>query len=343
MSSNQGMPPRWLSLAIIVFWLAVTGYLFWRDLLPQLLPGQPPCYAIELVEEARTERPYVTWFVEKDGDLVAHARTRVEHRRRDVFELVCQIKPAARDKTSRSAAIQSGNIVGNCLPSILSARVVAWLAVALPPGRVPPFSANGFLVNNLDSTYRVDADGNLLGLSIRVNGKPDIQNPVARFLLRFLKTPQDLQLSIDGEVVAGQMTPRLQGEILDSSFASKKVKLDLPTVSVPSGGGVLLPLHPVNRLRGLSLGQTWTMHVLDPLGDSLSAFGPLGSDDRILRARVRPREELFTKGRYTDLPCLVIDYDGDDMKPSTWVARESGLVMCQEATLDKIHWAMYRE
>ena len=184
----------------------------------------------------------------------------------------------------------------------------------------------------------------LLGLSIRVNGKPDIKHPLVKFLLRFLKAPQELQLSIDGEVVAGQMT--------HAQLAGRGPRLVLrleKSNSHPADGvgavwwGVLLPLHPVNRLRGLSPGQTWSMRVLDPLGDSLSTFGPLGSDGRVLRARVRPHEELFTKGRYTDLPCLVIDYEGDDMKPSTWVARETDLVMCQEATLDKIHWAMYRE
>ena len=100
------MPPRWLRLAIIVFWLAVTGHLFWHDLLPQLLPGQPPPYAIELVEEARRERPYVTWLVEKVGVLVAQAKTMVKHPQRDVFELYCQIKPAARDRTAAAAPPQ---------------------------------------------------------------------------------------------------------------------------------------------------------------------------------------------------------------------------------------------
>jgi hypothetical protein len=342
------MPPRWVRVAIVVFWLAVTGYLFWRDLLPRLQPGQPPPYAVELVEEARTSRAYVTWLVERDGVLVAHARTRVEHPRRDVFELVCQLRPATGNRSPRAAALLAAAMVGNHSTGSLSSLALAFYAAGFPHVqrfREPPFPANGFLVNRLDSTYRVNAEGNLLGLSIRIDGKPDLKSPWVQWvqgLLSYLKVPKELELTIDGEVVDGQMTPVLQGRAIDAPFAGK-AKLNLPTVAVPSGGAVLLPLHPVNRLRGLRPGQSWTMRVLDPLGDSLSAMGGPGSDVRILRARVRPQEELFTKGRHSKVPCLVIDYDGDDMKPSTWVARESGLVMAQEATLDKIHWAMYRE
>jgi hypothetical protein len=85
------------------------------------------------------------------------------------------------------------------------------------------------------------------------------------------------------------------------------------------------------------------MRILDPLADSLGALRGLGDELRILRARVRADEAPLPHGRHKGTPCLVIDYEGDDSKPSTWVASKSGLVMCQEATLDSNHWALYRD
>ena len=117
----------------------------------------------------------------------------------------------------------------------------------------------------------------------------------------------------------------------------------LPAVQIHQGGSVLLPLHPVNRLTGLSPGQRWQMTVLDPLGDSLAALQGGGGELRILRARVRDKPEKFARGRRTSVLCLVIDYEGDDFVASTWVERERGLVLCQEATLGGERWVMYRE
>jgi hypothetical protein len=299
------MPPRWLCVGIVLFWLSATGWMAWRDLLPRLLPDQPPPYAIELVEEARTNRAYISWVVLKDDEKVARARTHVEHPSRDVFELVAQIKPEQR-------------------------------------GRL--FPVNGILVRTLDSSYRVDPSGNLLGLSVRVKGRMDPDHLHLKLLRPFLEgAVPELVLRIDGKVTDGEMTPRLQGEIPGSPLAARKLKFDLPTVSVPRGGAVLLPLHPVNRLRGLRPNQTWRMRVLDPLADSLDTFRGKGEGPRILRAQVRAREEPLEHGKHAGTSCLVIDYEGDDMKPCTWVAARTGLVMAQESTLGKTRWVMYRE
>jgi hypothetical protein len=112
---------------------------------------------------------------------------------------------------------------------------------------------------------------------------------------------------------------------------------------------VLLPLHPVNRIAGLSPGQKWQMTVLDPLGDSLAALKGGGGELRILRAHVRDEPAEFvapvtkTGRRRNPVLCLVIDYEGDDFTASTWVERERGLVMCQEATIGGDRWLMFRE
>src|SRR4051794_15490741 len=85
------MPARWLCLLIALFWLACNGCLFWSELLPWLVPGRPPPYTIDLVEEARTQRPWVFWVVYQDGSKVLNARTFIEHEAHtDVFEQVAE-------------------------------------------------------------------------------------------------------------------------------------------------------------------------------------------------------------------------------------------------------------
>src|SRR5262245_30756348 len=64
------MPSRWACLTIVLCWLGLNGYLLYHDLLPRLLPGQPPPYTIDLVEEAQTRRPATDWSVLHEGEPV---------------------------------------------------------------------------------------------------------------------------------------------------------------------------------------------------------------------------------------------------------------------------------
>jgi hypothetical protein len=68
----------------------------------------------------------------------------------------------------------------------------------------------------------------------------------------------------------------------------------------------------------------------------------LAGDFPVLHARVRAKEETVDyKGK--PVPCLVIDQEGDDVKLTTWVARKTGLVMRQDALLERTHWKMKRD
>jgi hypothetical protein len=298
------MPSRGLSVLIVLFWLAFNGWLLCHDIVPRLLPGQPPPYSIELVEEARTSRAYILWSVEKDGERIAQARTGVEHPSRNVFELVSTLTPPIKG--------------------------VGFRAV------------DGLLIHKMQSTYRVDETGDLLGLEVLVDAKGDPTHPLLRWMPAF-------HAAIEGEVDDGTMAPRLTVQFPEAALSKKEYSFDFQKVKLPRGGSVLLPLHPVNRLRGLRPGQSWTMQALDPLSDLLGALPGIAGRDatfqgdlRLLRASVRQEEVLLSRDRYHDVPCLVIDYDGD-MQGSTWVARKTGLVMRQEAFIGKTHWAMYRD
>jgi hypothetical protein len=75
------MPPRWLSLVIVGFWLTTTGWLLWQDLASRFRTDEPPPYVIDLVEEVRMEnrfRPHATWKVFLNDGEVLQAQTWVQ-------------------------------------------------------------------------------------------------------------------------------------------------------------------------------------------------------------------------------------------------------------------------
>jgi hypothetical protein len=92
------VPPRFLSLAIIAFWLATTGWLFQRDLWPQLRPGEPPPYAIDLAFEVQDPMP-IRWGVFRGSEMVGRARSFVHYRAADdTFELHGDLAQADKNR-----------------------------------------------------------------------------------------------------------------------------------------------------------------------------------------------------------------------------------------------------
>jgi hypothetical protein len=89
------MPPRWLCLAIVAFWLATTGWLLWRDLAPQLQSGEPPSYHIDFVEEVKLSgRSLTYWNVFHNDHEVFQATTCVEHiPEGDLYDLIAKLSP----------------------------------------------------------------------------------------------------------------------------------------------------------------------------------------------------------------------------------------------------------
>lgn len=73
------MPPRWVSAAIIVGWIAATAWLFRVEIWPALEPGAPPPVAIDLLDEAQATRAPIRWRVTQNGLHTLNAQTSVEH------------------------------------------------------------------------------------------------------------------------------------------------------------------------------------------------------------------------------------------------------------------------
>lgn len=288
------MPPRWLCLLIVLFWLACNGWLFWRDLLPRFVSGQAPPYTIDLVDENTNRRPWVKWGVYQDNRKILNARTNIEYNPKDAeFELTAEYKSLVPNQPT-----------------------------AVPTE--PPLLLHAF-----QSRFRVTPAGDLIGFDIDFQAEPGLELP--RGLPRF-------EAGLKGLVEADWVKPEVEFNLL-----GRNEKRTLAGIEVPHGGTLLLPLHPVKRWRGLLPGQEWNMVLLDPLSDALHAYLGVDAGPRHARARVRRQVEELSGGRYEKVPCLVIDYEAEHFEGSTWVRESDGLVLCQEASVGKTRWTMYRD
>ncbi len=79
------MPPRWLSAAIVVFWLGMAGWLAWRELWPRWRAGDPPPFHIDLVEEVdrANSNNKIRWAVIEDDQQTTSAESSVHYRAKD--------------------------------------------------------------------------------------------------------------------------------------------------------------------------------------------------------------------------------------------------------------------
>jgi hypothetical protein len=299
------MPSRWLSLSIIAFWLAMSGLFFWRDLWPDLRPGEPPPYKADLVEEAQRRQGHgrpTTWTVYHNDVEAFMAETWVNHQvEDDTFEMESQLVPRPPFRP----------ITPKWLPQ-----------VELRRGR---------------GSYRVDRDGNLVGVVAEFNLRAKGGNLILKGLAGAKGFAGDVVLTLTGEVRDGKLYPHWH---IDNSLGNV-FDLQFEPIAVPHRGSVVMPLQPVNRLRGLRPGQTWRIPLLEPL----AMVGLGGGGVKYLDARVLPAPEVLSwKGE--TIPCLVIEYHGEDVTGRTWVAtgaRGEDRVLRQEFDLaDDVRWAIQR-
>lgn len=178
-----------------------------------------------------------------------------------------------------------------------------------------------FLVEKLDSTCRVTEAGELRALSAEMT----VKRSVVRVSVR-----------LDGAVRGGLFHCHYKRETdppLGNLLAGQG---DLEPVPVSYNGAILLPMHPPHRIQGLWPGRTWQVPSLDPERDSAGL--------RMLGARtLSETEDVPWRGR--QVSCFVVEYrnaDGD-VDTRTWVEREGGLVLRQEAVVGLERWQLQRE
>src|SRR5262245_41879278 len=76
------MPPRIVVAGILAFWLATTGFVFYRDVWPRVFASGPPPVSIELADEARQMSP-ARWTLHRNGKQVGSLNTRMQYRDAD--------------------------------------------------------------------------------------------------------------------------------------------------------------------------------------------------------------------------------------------------------------------
>ncbi len=297
------MPPRHIILVILAFWVATTGWLFYRDLWPRLLPDAPPPFTIDLADEVSEQKIY--WKLLQNGqDKSSYAFSWVHYRPADdIFEVSGEFKLFSHGKDS--AHTNADQVV--------------------------------------ESTYGVTRDGELRYVYVEVSMKiHNIIVPQDVIVQARITGRVEGQLFRPHLHLASFTVPANQkgGDIpvtapSDHDRAGPAIEMDLKPVAVSRRGSILNPLQPLNRLQGLRPGQRWRVPMIDPLQDAFRAFSGQPAEVNLLEAEVLPQLQMLTWGtrhREREDACLVIDYQGENCRARTWVRANDGLVLRQEFT-----------
>lgn len=274
------MPPRWCTLLIVVFWLATTSWMFYREAWPRLQGGEPPPYTIDLTDEVSIQ--HVPWKVLHKGEMVGTGRSLVRRQADRTYQLETVFK---FDKLQ-----------------ILKL----------------------FDLRKMVTLYRVTEAGELRELAAKV---------VLSEALSAKNKPVEMTLEVSGLVEQGKFRPHVRVQGLDQDVPN------LDPVDVSGQGNVLNPMHLLNRLSGLRVGQRWRIPLVDPLsslvpGQNLSL--------PFLEADVKAGTLLWNQ---EDVPCFKIEYReiGKKVTASTWVRQRDGMVLQQEANHQGLDLVLIRE
>jgi hypothetical protein len=315
------MPPRSVTGAIVVFWLAVAGLFLYQDVWPRFRPAEPELFPIDLITEAGRQSDPTSWSVSRNGGEVYVASTDWRYRAdADTFESLGQLW--RKEFT---------------VPEPIRAE--------MPPG-LPRLEE----IEIPSSSYRVPRTGPMDKIEVKTkfripgrDGKPGV----------------DLQVEIEGAPKAGWFTPTVKLSNAQVMGGAPPPWLPPPredeAVAVSPRGIVLNPLHPVRKISDLREGQRWTVTVLDPLGIApLLAAQPAekdGADPRaphrltcILAAQVLPGlKPALYDGR--EHPCRVIacvNEEGPVSSMKMWVRTTDNMVLKHEAELWGDTWTFLR-
>src|SRR5207248_10880607 len=97
-------------------------------------------------------------------------------------------------------------------------------------------------------------------------------------------------------------------------------------------------------------GQRWSITLVDPLTDLAHKYikeltgASSAADVRVLQAQVLPETQaLIVGGLKEEVPCLVVEYQGEDTTARTWVRERDGLVLQQEVTQGGEQYVLIRD
>jgi hypothetical protein len=84
------MPSKFVTTAIVLFWLATTGWLVYRELAPRFAGGEPPPFTIDLTDEVGNTT--VNWMVLQKEEKVGDGFTRIVRHPDRTFEFLADFR-----------------------------------------------------------------------------------------------------------------------------------------------------------------------------------------------------------------------------------------------------------
>lgn len=287
------MPSRVGVGFILLFWLGTAALVGYREVWPRLFSDGPPPLRIDLADEAAQAVP-ARWAVYRGDEQVGTLITKMEYvGSDDTFRFV---------NSYRNLKFDFGKLVGIEVPQ-------------------------------LETVVRVTRTGDLRE-----------QQMTGELIAKF------------GGVEIGRATAEVTGVVRNGQLVGQcKIKsplsnIDQPLEPVPvPAGQVMNPMMPVSRLRDVQPGRRWVIREVDPLREAMDVMLrevakksgqdskllemlPKGDRDRELLAEVKGSPEKLTRKDGTEVECWIIEYRRDDTQARTWVSKDDGRVLRQEAS-----------
>jgi hypothetical protein len=90
LSSRTVMPSRLITIIIVLFWLATTGWLVYREVGPRFRQGEAPPFTIDLTDEVGAAS--VNWNVLQKGERIGGGFTQVRRKDHRIFEFTADFR-----------------------------------------------------------------------------------------------------------------------------------------------------------------------------------------------------------------------------------------------------------
>jgi hypothetical protein len=290
------MPPRLLVLAIVLFWIGTSAWLFQRELWPRLRSGEAPPFAIDLADETRPQSAAVRWTIIRGKSKIGVLETWTSYRKEDnTFELHSKIKSIYLGGIGpmRAKATNLESMYRVTQDGVLRATRIDGELQLLQ------FSAYLYLTGKIDGRWFTPRGYVALGRKKEVSDK--------------IQIPENEKIYLDLE----RVPVSARGSVIDPLHPVNRIR------GLRPGQRWQTPL--IDPLADSFNGMVQKEPALQALPMLKKSHGT-----PILYAEVLggPRQIEYG-GLYWG--CLVIEYRGDDMTAHTWVRESDGLVLKQDA------------
>jgi hypothetical protein len=291
------MPSRLGVGFILLFWLTTTAHVVYHDVWPRLFSDAPPPVGIDLTDEAAQVIP-TRWKVYRGDEPIGTLSTQTSYLAADdTFRFTNTYQKLSFD--------------------------FATVAVEFP---------------RLETAIRVTRAGDLREQTM--TGELKASAKIGPVMVPVGDASADVKGMVTGGQLVGTCVIRQP-----AGATTPAIERALEPVPVPAGQ-VLNPMSPVSRLRDVRPGQRWVIQQVDPLRESLtilfrevlkssaiaSTALPQQSGNKELVAEVLRTPEKLDRPGKDPVECWVIEYRGEGVQAKTWVSREDGRVMRQEAS-----------